>query len=112
MTNIKRGTTPTIMVQIDGITPADAEKIEFVFKHQMLETAHEICYKAYPGAAVTFDAENGCFLIAFSDEETRAFVRGNTVYMDTRIIFPDGSIPATEIVRIGVTETLFQRSVV
>lgn len=108
MASIKRGTTPTLLVQINGITPEDVNKIEFLFKHQPREFGKEICVKAYPGDDVTFDAESSCFCIALTEAETRAFFAGNTAYMDTRITLTDWSIPATEIAAFGVSETLFK----
>lgn len=108
MTSIKRGTTPTIVVQIDGITPEDIQKIEFIFKHNAKESAKEICYKVYPGNDVTFDQQSGCFHISVTEDETRAFLAGATGYMDTRITLLNGSIPATDIARFVVMETLFK----
>lgn len=105
---IKRGTTPTITVQITGITPEDAEKIEFIFKHQKSEYAREICAKVYPGEDVSYHSDTSCFHIALTDAETRLFQANNTVYMDTRITLVGGTIPATEIVSFGITDTLFR----
>ena len=33
MESIKRGTTPTISAQVEGVEIDDIEKIEFIFKH-------------------------------------------------------------------------------
>ena len=108
MTTIKRGTTPTITVQIFGVTPGSVDKIEFLFKNQQNEYAQEICYKVYPGDDVSYNSEKNCFQISLTDAETRRFIPRKTAYMDTRITLTGGAIPATEIASFNVNDTLFQ----
>lgn len=109
MTSIKRGTTPTLRVQIDGIAPADVKTVEFIFKLRPSDREPSILYKAYPDS-MTFDKDSETWLVPFTDAETRLFIPRSTVYMDTRIILLDGTIPTTEIVSFTVTDTLFEEA--
>lgn len=106
MTYIKRGTTPTIRVRLEGIRPEDVQSVEFIFKPFVIEEGHVLLRKAYPGG-VTYDETEALWLIPLEEEETRLFPQKKRVYMDTRITFPDGAIPATTIVDFSVYETLF-----
>lgn len=107
MNDIKRGTTPTINVKIDGLDFGEIQKVEFVFKYRAISTDPEICSKYYPGGGVSYDSSVPCFSIRFSDEETREFAPGSRIYMDTRITLVGGAIPMTNIAQFSVTETLF-----
>lgn len=107
MTYIKRGTTPTLAVQIEGITPEAVERVEFTFKLRPAEQEPEILGKLYPGA-VGYDAETERWLVPFTEAETRLFLPRRDVYMDTRITLTDGTIPTTEIAHFCVAETLFE----
>ena len=42
MAFIKRGTTPTLAVQIEGITPEAVQSVEFTFKLRPMEKEPEI----------------------------------------------------------------------
>ena len=106
MTQIKRGTTPTIRVRMEGIKPEDVRSVEFLFKPIVTDAGYELLHKVYPGD-VTYDDANSLWLIPLTQEETRRLPKYKRVYMDTRITFPDGAIPATNIVDLSVTETLF-----
>ena len=107
MAFIKRGTTPTLAVQIDGITPEAVQRVEFTFKLRPMEKEPEILGKIYPGD-VSYDAEAGRWLVPFTEAETRLFRPRSDVYMDTRITLADGTIPTTEIAHFCVAETLFE----
>lgn len=102
---MKRGTTPTLRVAID-FDFSRISRVEFVFKQYEAENAPEIIKKAYP-QDVTYDSENGLFLIELTDEETRLFGESRA-YMDTRIITAGGKIPHTGIVSLDVAKTLFE----
>ena len=57
---------------------------------------------------VTYDDTEALWLLPLTQEDTRLLPSlMKRVYMDTRITFPDGAIPATNIVDLSVTETLF-----
>lgn len=107
MAFIKRGTTPTLSIIIDGITPTDVSKVEFIFKPRRSEEARCIMEKSYP-ENVSYDANESVWHIPFTDAETRVFTPGCDIFMDTRITLKDGAIPATEITSFKVTETLFE----
>ena len=62
--------------------------------------------KLYPDE-ITYDESSGCFCVPLTQEDTRRLPKYKRVYMDTRITFPDGAIPTTNIVDLSVTETLF-----
>ena len=106
MTQIKRGTTPTIRVRMVGIKPEDVRSVEFLIKPIVTDAGYELLHKVYPGD-VTYDATEALWLLPLTEEETRRMPKYKRVYMDTRITFPDGAIPATNIVDLSVTETLF-----
>lgn len=106
MTQIKRGTTPTIRVRMEGIKPEDVKSVEFLIKPFVTDEGHELLHKVYPGD-VTYDENEALWLLPLTEEETRLMPKYKRVYMDTRITFPDGAIPATNIVDLSVTETLF-----
>lgn len=106
MTTIKRGTTPTIRVRMDGIKPEDVKSVEFLIKPFVTDAGYELLHKVFPGD-VTYDDTNALWLLPLTEEETRRLPKYKRVYMDTRITFPDGAIPATNIVDLSVTETLF-----
>lgn len=106
--SIKRGTTPTLLISVDGIAPENVEKIEFIFKNSCVEYARELFRKAFPGDDVDYDVESKCYRVSLTDAETRNFAAGKTMYMDTRITLIGGKIPATDIVHFEVSDTLFQ----
>ena len=107
MAYIKRGTTPTLAVQIDGIKPEMVQSVEFTFKLRLAEQEPEILGKIYPGV-VSYDAAEGRWLVPFTEAETRLFRPRSDVYMDTRITLSDGTIPTTELAHFCVEETLFE----
>lgn len=106
MTYIKRGTTPTIRVRMDGIKPEGVKSVEFLIKPFITDEGHELLHKAYPGD-VTYDDTEALWLLPLTQEDTRRLPKYKRVYMDTRITFLDGAIPFTNIVELSVTETLF-----
>lgn len=106
MTYIKRGTTPTIRVRLEGIRPEDVQSVEFLFKAFVTDAGPALFHKTYPGD-VTYDDTEALWLIPLTQEDTWRLPKLNRVYMDTRITFPDGAIPTTNIVDLSVTETLF-----
>lgn len=106
MATIKRGTTPTIRVRLEGIKPEDVRSVEFLIKPFVTDAGYELLHKSYPGD-VTYDDAEALWLIPLTQEETRRLPKYKRVYMDTRIIFLDGAIPDTNIVDMSVKETLF-----
>lgn len=100
---MKRGTTPTLKINIPGIDVSEIDHIDFIFKASKSETAPAIIEKSYPDT-VSFDGN--VFLMPFTEAETRLF-NDYRAYMDTRIITRDGKIPATQIIEIDVRSTLF-----
>lgn len=100
---MKRGTTPTLKINVPGIDVSEIDHIDFIFKGSESETAPAIIEKSYPDS-VSYDSE--VFLMPFTEEETRLF-NDYHAYMDTRIVTKDGKIPATQIIEIDVRSTLF-----
>ena len=110
--SIKRNTTPVLPIKVH--MPLESiKRIEFLFKEAPMDKFPELIRKAY-------DAENGGIPIReeestgesftvfceFTAEETMKLPEG-PVYMDTRPVLSDGTIPNTKIVEITVTPTLF-----
>ena len=100
---MKRGTTPTLKINIPGIDVSDIDHIDFIFKGSESETAPTIIEKSYPDS-VSYDG--GVFFMPFTEEETRLF-NTYSAFMDTRIVTRDGKIPAAQIIKINVHATLF-----
>ncbi len=103
--NVKRGTTPTLEIKFNNVDFADVKSIDFVFKHQKSESGRVIVEKKYP---VDGTCKDGVVKLRFTESETRKFTSGSVVYMDTRIILSDGSIPETSIAEFNVNPTLFE----
>ena len=68
MTQIKRGTTPTIRVRMDGIKPEDVRSVEFLFKPIVTDAGYELFHKVYPGD-VTYDETEALWLLPLTEEE-------------------------------------------
>lgn len=105
--SIKRGTTPTLLISVDGIAPENVEKIEFIFKSNRTESDKELLRKVFPGDDVDYNAYSKFYRVSLTDAETRIFSEGR-IFMDTRVTLIGGKIPATDIVSFNVTDTLFQ----
>lgn len=105
---MKRGTTPTLKIRINGIDISTVQKIEFIFKMQQREAAKMVILKSFVKDNFNYDTENSVFSVRFTEEETRLFTPDSTVYMDTRITLDDGTIPETSIAKFNVTPTLFE----
>lgn len=110
--SLKRNTTPTLPVKVH--IPLDGVKrVEFVFKEKKMDKYPELLRKVYDvnngGIPVKEDedtSESFTVLCAFTAEETMKLPEG-IVFMDTRPVLIDGTIPGTDIVEINVTPTLF-----
>lgn len=102
---MKRGTTPTLKINIQKISINDIDHIDFVFKEALIESAPTIITRSYP-KDVSYDESENVLLMPFTEEETRLF-SNSIIYMDTRIVTNDGKIPATNIARLKVCATLF-----
>lgn len=107
---MKRGTTPTLKIYIETIDIENVEKIEFIFKTRKAELAETSLLKSYPDDADYNDGDKA-FHLKLKDAETRLFASGSTVFMDTRIVCKDGTIPETDIAEISVAPTLFREVV-
>ena len=105
---IKRNTTPTIPITIH--MPFECiKKIEFKFKDENSEIYPDLLHKSYEKEKIKIkekDEKKFIMLVSFSAAETLKFPEGS-VFMDTRIVLEDGSIPETKIVCINVEKTFF-----
>lgn len=124
---MKRGTTPTLHIELEGINLAEIAKITFIFKQEENEWCRESVIKSANILEVNgeydFDPDGEIYLdeiktkgvlpiaIEFSEEDTRTFEGGNYFYMDTRIEkrTVDGAtkVVSTDIAKIMMTKTLF-----
>lgn len=106
--DIKRGTTPSLPITI--FMPFENIKhIDFIFKRGLEEDYPTLLEVAYDFPEIPVEKGENSFIVnvKLSAEETRKLKPGK-VYMDTRIILNDGTIPKAEIVKIEVGETLFK----
>lgn len=114
---MKQNTTPVLPIEI--LMPFEnIQRIEFIFKRLNTNNYNNDLYRSYPalihkifeGADIPIaETTNESFVVRvpFTAEETLKIPVG-PVYMDTRIVFVDGSIPETEIVKINMNATLFE----
>lgn len=103
---MKRGTTPTIPIGHD-LDISVVASVSFLFKQKKVEDAPTILIKNYPGDVTE---ENGVFLIPFTEAETRRFKPNEEFYCDPKIKFASGKIPATEILTLNCSPTLWGES--
>lgn len=105
---MKRGTTPTLPIRIN----ADIENIqiiEFIFSTKV-KLGREILRKKFeePFPLDNDYADEGfVILVPFTASETMRF-ESEYAFMDTRIVFNNGTIPQTEIKKINIKDTLFK----
>ena len=97
---IKRGTTPTLQIYLDGVDMADVSKVDFLFKEIQSEIKKPIIQKT------VVSPESNTVQVDFTLEDTYAMCTAE-LWMDTRITLKDGKIPPTEMVKINVRKTLF-----
>lgn len=100
---MKRGTTPTIPIEHD-LNISQVKSVRFIFKQKKAEDAPVILIKSYPDEVTE---ENGVFLIPFTEAETRRFKEGKNFYCDPKVTFANGKIPATEILTLNCSPTLW-----
>lgn len=112
MVEIKRNTTPTLPVIVE--TPLEnVKELEFIFKRRIDPTCPTLVRKKYSadvagGIPVREGNSSEMFtvLMKLKARETAALLAGEA-YMDTRIVFKDGTVPQTDIVPARIRETLF-----
>ena len=107
---IKRGTTPTLEVNIE-FDISKVQCLEFVFKRYPEEDAEDLVVKEYNSENLnTKDDENANGFVALVDltrEETLKLPIGN-LFMDTRITTTEGKTPRPDIVEGKVVGTFFK----
>lgn len=97
---VKRGTTPTLQVYLDGVDLSDVDSVTFLFKACQFEDAPALLEKTIKSP------ESNPVEVSFTLEET--YDLPNTeIWMDTRIVLQSGKVPPTEMVLIHVMGTLF-----
>ena len=107
---MKRGTTPELKVRL-YIDNASTASVTFVFKQTMEEDATALVTKTWTSAEdddVTYDSERECYLIEWTEAETRLFVANQVFFMDTKPVLTSGKIPETPIVMLKMNPTLFE----
>lgn len=104
---IKRGTTPTIPIQVELDDMSLIATIDFLFKQKMMESDTKQVLKSFPSEDVRYEAETNTFYVSFSEEDTRVFEPSTTMYLDVRPITTTGHIIPTEVVPLNVYLTLY-----
>lgn len=115
---MKQNTTPVVPVEI--LMPFDeVKRIEFIFKRLNTNNYNNDLYRSYPALVHKIyegdeipiqegdNSKSFVVNVLFSAEETLKIPSG-PVYMDTRIVLNDGSIPETEIVKLNMKASLFE----
>lgn len=124
MIRIKRGSTPTIEITIKA--PFEGVKeVNFIFKDKPNDYGREILKKQYKNNIPIKQSEDNtkqfCLLMKLEADETlrfpvdTVFSDGNTkvatgkAYMDTQVVYSDGTIPPTDIIGVETYGTFFER---
>lgn len=115
---MKQNTTPILPIEI--LMPFEGiKRIEFIFKRLNTNNYNNDQYRSYPALvhkilegddiklAEGDTSEKFIVRVPFTAEETLKMPVG-PIYMDTRIVFENGCIPETEIVKINMNATLFE----
>lgn len=108
---MKQGTTPTLPIKIK-VPFENVKRVEFIFKKNISKNSDILLYRVFEGnIPVEEPAADDHFIVklALSDKETMRLSVGD-IYMDTRVTMLDGNIPETKIVKINISETLFEEA--
>ncbi len=124
MIEIKRGSTPTIEITIH--TPFEGVKeVSFIFKDKPKNGyGREILRKEYKDNIPIKEDEDTtkqfCLIMKLDADETLRFpvdtvisigdtkVAKGKAYMDTRVMYSDGTVPPTRIIEVGTYDTFFE----
>nr|DAK68130.1 MAG TPA: hypothetical protein [Caudoviricetes sp.] len=98
--SVKRGTTPTLQIYLDGVDMAEVASVTFLFKALAEERGPALVEKTVKSPKAN-PVE-----VEFTGEETYLLPPAE-LWMDTRIVLNSGKIPPTELVKVRVMETLF-----
>ena len=121
MIRIKRGSTPTLEITIR--TPFEGVKeVNFIFKDKPNDYGKEILKKEYKDNIPIKEGEDTakqfCLLMKLEADETLRFpidtvINGKVgignAYMDTQVVYSDGTIPPTSIIGVEAYDTFFER---
>lgn len=124
MIRIKRGSTPTLEITIH--TPFEGVKeVNFIFKDKPNDYGREILKKEYKNNIPINQGEDNtkqfCLLMKLEADETLRFPIDTVVsdgsakvaigkaYMDTQVVYSDGTIPPTSIISVEAYNTFFER---
>lgn len=97
---VKRGTTPTLQVYLDGVDLAEVKSVTFLFKRNVSERLPALLEKTVE------NPEANPVEVELTMEETYA-LDFPEIWMDTRIVLSSGKVPPTELVQLSVGATLF-----
>lgn len=95
---MKRGTTPTFTLSLDGIDFELLNTIYVTFKQD-----NNVITKS--NADITLDAQNNLINVSLTQAETLSFRQGY-VYIQLRAVTKGGNAVATDIVRIDASGIL------
>lgn len=114
MSVIKIGTNTTLPVRAlfsNGLSTADVEKIEFIFKQDKQDGSPILKSALYEPGNPESDVvlQDDAFMIRWTMEETYRFAEGQTFFMDTRVwIYGTQDNPTTPIVSLKMDPSLFE----
>lgn len=110
--SVKRNTTPVLPIKVH-VPLESIKRIEFLFKEEAIDKIPELVRKIYDIDESGIPVKEGedtsksfTVLCELTARETMKFPPGD-IYMDTRLVLSNGSIPNTKIVRFNVNQTLF-----
>lgn len=95
---MKRGTTPTLNIALDGVNVGDLDKIYITLKQD-----DSVLTKS--GEGVTVNEEDNSVSVSFNQKET-LFFRPGYVYLQMRAVTSGGNAIATDVQKIDAVEIL------
>lgn len=96
---MRRGTTPTILVKINGIDPEELHSICFTLRQHSTELTMN-----------SSSGSNGIYQFHLTQEQTLSFSEGS-VRCQAKILMKDGSVVATPVKVVAMCEILCEEVV-
>lgn len=105
---MKRGTTPTLKVQID-LDMDQIDHVDFLLKQEKNDRdTLQTVLKTYPSEDVEYN--DGIFYVSYTEDDSRTFTHDTKVWLDVRPVLTNGKIVATELARVFIYPTLFKKN--
>lgn len=97
---MRRGTTPTITIEVDGISLYDCTDIEVTFKQDRY-----MLNKRFSEDEVELDRDNNVVIVRLTQEETLQF-KPTGIYIQIKVKDVDGGVGASDILVRKINDIL------